>query len=154
MSNLTALLDGLSPEQRDSLAAMLLAQAAGSATAVASEPEPTKSDSYYDMADAVPVTFKADLSVNPKSRNTSYAERFDHIWCKGNYRVKGPKGGVYFVGRCVMGVKKGQQVKGTLRVGNKHFEPFLSGTPLDAWFRPDGESESILIGTLSNYRAV
>lgn len=154
MSDLTSILESLSPQQRDSLAAMLLRQAAGTAAATAEPLAPVQPDSYYNMDEAVPATFKADLSVNEKSRNKTYAERFDHVWCKGNNRAKGPKGGVYFVGRCVMGVKKGQQVKGTLRVGSKYFDALQSGGEMDAWFRPDGESESVLIGTLSNYRAV
>lgn len=153
MSDLTQLLSALTPEQREALAAMLQ-PTAPTATATVPAPAETPASTYYNMDEAVPVTFKADLSVNEKSRDTSYAQKYDHIWCKGNYRVKGPKGGVYFVGRCVLGVKKNQQVKGTLRVGNKHFEPFLSGTPLDAWFRPDGAEEAILIGTLTNYKPV
>lgn len=158
MTNISDMIASLTPAQRDSLTALLLQQVASAPqTAVAEAPvaEPsTFQSSYYDMEQAVAVTFKATLSVNDKSRDKSYAERFDHLWCKGNYRVKGPKGGVYFVGRAVMGVKKGQQVKGTLRVGNKYFEAFLDGAPMDAWFRPEGESESILIGTLTNFRAV
>jgi hypothetical protein len=147
--SLESLVHTLSAEQRDALQALLV-QAQTVPT-----PEPTPSPtSYYNLDDAVDVTFKADLSVNDKSRDTSYATRFDHVWCKGQYRVKGPKGGVYFVGRCVMGVKKGQQVKGLLRVGNRYFEAFLEGQPLDAWFRPDGADDAVLIGTLTNYRAV
>lgn len=159
MSDLTQLFSALTAEQRSALAAVLLQSEVDAAT---STPEPvatataTVSDdlptSYYDMTDAIPVTFKAALSVNEKSRDKSYPAKYDHVWCKGSYRVKGPKGGVYFVGRCVMGVKKGQQVKGTLRVGNKHFEPFLNGGQMDAWFRPDGADEAILIGTLSNFK--
>lgn len=155
--SLDNLVQTMSPEQRQALAALLLQDAAPAAVAeppAAAEPQPQPSSSYYNMDEAVAVTFKADLSVNPKSRDTSFAKRFDHVWCKGHYRAKGPKGGVYFVGRCVLGVKKGQQLKGTLRVGNKHFEALLNGQPMDAWFRPEGETESILIGTLSNYRDV
>lgn len=111
-------------------------------------------NSYYDMTEAVPVKFKASLAASEKSRDTSYAERFDHVWCKGSYRVRGPKGGVYFVGRCVMGVRKGQQVKGTLRVSNRHFESLMEGNVIDGWFRPDGQKESVLIGELSNYSPV
>lgn len=159
MHDIAALLEALSPAQRESLTAKLLEDltkplpAPAPAAAVATADEPTPS-SYYDMTDAVSITFKAKLSVNEKSRNKSYAERFDHVWCKGHTRVKGPKGGVYFVGRCVMGVKKGQQVKGILRVGNKHFDAFQAGTPLDAWFRPDGEAEAILIGTLTELQTL
>jgi hypothetical protein len=162
MSNLTQLLSALTPEQRQALAATLLASDNGtpahaledtSAAPPVATLESTAS-SYYNMDDAVAVTFKADLSVSDKSRDTSYARQYDHVWCKGNYRVKGPKGGVYFVGRCVLGVKKGQQVKGTLRVGNKHFEPFMNGSEMDAWFRPDGADDALLIGTLSNFRVV
>jgi hypothetical protein len=151
MNSITDLLSTMTPEQRQSLAAALLQEAAETPAATATA-EPASS--YYNMNEAVAVTFKADLSVNEKSRDRTYAERFDHVWCKGHYRVKGPKGGQYFVGRCVLGVKKHQQVKGTLRVGNKHFEPFRDGAPMDAWFRPDGASEAVLIGTLSNYRDV
>jgi hypothetical protein len=148
MTDLTMLLNVLTDDQKQALAAIL------SSSAPATEPAPAAKLDYYDTTEAVPAKFKADLEVSPKSRDTSYAERFDHVWCTGSYRVKGPKGGVYFVGRCVLGVKKGQQVKGTLRVGNKYFEAFLEGEPMDAWFRPEGESESILLGVLSNYRAV
>jgi hypothetical protein len=150
MTDIAQLFAGLSPEQRSALASMLLQQETAPAPTTTAVAEPQTS--YYDMTEAVPVTFKADLSVNEKSRDKSYPAKYDHVWCKGSYRVKGPKGGVYFVGRCVMGVKKGQQVKGTLRVGNKHFEPFMSGGQMDAWFRPDGADEAILIGTLSNFR--
>jgi hypothetical protein len=108
--------------------------------------------SYYNMDDAVPVKFRAVLAAVEKARDQSYAQRFDHVWCVGHYQVKGPKGGVYFVGRCVLGVKKGQQLKGTLRVGNRHFEALLNGGTMDAWFRPDGEDEAVLIGVLSDYR--
>lgn len=151
MNTVADMLAAMTPEQRQSLAAKLLAELTPSTTPIATSGPETK-ESYYNMDEAVPVTFKASLAVNEKSRDKSYAERFDHVWCKGHYRVKGPKGGVYFVGRCVMGVKKGQQVKGTLRVGNKYFEPFLTGGSLDAWFRPDGQDEAILIGTLSNFK--
>jgi hypothetical protein len=162
MTDITNLFAGMSDDQRTALASMLLQQlgvqpesaptAAATEAATATAVQDAPASSYYDMSEAVPVTFKADLSVNEKSRDKSFATKYDHVWCKGSYRVKGPKGGVYFVGRCVMGVKKGQQVKGTLRVGNKYFEPFLTGGQMDAWFRPDGADEAILIGTLSNYR--
>lgn len=153
MDNLAAILEFMSPEQRQDLARLLAGAATETATATATAPTPTEpASSYYDMNEAIAATFKAKLSINEKSRDKSYAERYDHIWCKGHYRVKGPKGGVYFVGRCVLGVKKGQQVKGTLRVGNKHFENLLNGGTIDAWFRPDGASEAILIGSLSDYQ--
>lgn len=156
MTDVAALLDLMSPEQRESVTAMLLQKLAEEAAPAPVE-TPTPSApalSYYNMDDAVAVTFKATLSVLDKSRDKSYAAKYDHVWCKGHYRVKGPKGGVYFVGRCVMGVKKGQQVKGTLRVANKHFETFVSGAALDAWFRPDGAADAVLIGQLSNFRSV
>jgi len=158
--SIDTLVQAMNPDQRKALAALLMQETdlvATDQTAVPEAPvaaEAVTPNTYYNLDEAVAVTFKADLSVNPKSRDISYAEQFDHVWCKGNYRVKGPKGGVYFVGRCVLGVKKGQQIKGTLRVGNKYFEAFLDGQPLDAWFRPEGETESVLIGTLTKYRNV
>jgi hypothetical protein len=143
------LLGMLTPEQRTQLAQALEEQqpASPADTAVA------ESSSYYNMDEAVEVKFKADLQPNAKSRDASFSEKYDHVWSIGHYRVRGPRGGVYFVGRCVLGVRKGQQVKGTLRVGNRYFEEFLQGAPLDAWFRPDGVREPVLIGTLVNYRA-
>jgi len=144
----------MTPEQRQSLAAKLLEGLATVPTPAPVTADKPVADSYYNMDEAVPYTFKAKLSVSEKSRDTSYAKRFDHVWCKGSARVKGPKGGVYFVGRCVMGVKKGQQVKGTLRVGNKHFEALVAGVPMDAWFRPDGAAEAVLIGQLSDFTSV
>jgi hypothetical protein len=157
MTDYYALLATFTAEQRTAFvnAALELNQAAAPAVPATIAATATVVESnYYDMVEAVPVTFKADLSVSPKSRDTTYATTYDHLWCKGSYRVKGPKGGVYFVGRAVLGVKKGQQIKGTLRVGNKHFEAFCEGRPLDAWFRPDGAQESVLIGVLTNFHAV
>lgn len=157
MTQLNTLVDTLTPEQRQALASLLLQSTPTTPTPVSQDPEdqdtPSPS-SYYNMDEAVPVTFKADLQLNEKSRDKTYAQRFDHVWCKGNQFVKGPKGGVYFVGRCVLGVKKGQQIKGILRVGAKHFTALQQGGQMDAWFRPDGEADATLIGTLTNFRVV
>jgi hypothetical protein len=109
--------------------------------------------SYYDLSEAQDATFKAALRTSAKSRDTSFATRFDHVWCKGQFNAKGPKGGQYFVGRCVMGVKKHQQVKGILRISNERFLALQAGGVVDGWFRPDGSKDSVLIGELSGYRA-
>ena len=151
MGTIEALLAVLTPEQRAQLVAQLTPE---SPLAVGAAVDAAPASSYYDMSAAVPATFKATLSATPKARNAHYSDRYDHLWCKGHVNVRGPKGGVYFVGRGVMGVKKGQQTKGILRVSALRFEDLRQGGTIDAWFRVDGEKDSTLIGALSQYRAV
>lgn len=122
-------------------------------TAATDPSTPAPKSSYYNMDAAVEATFKAALAKSPKSRDTSYADKYDHVWCKGHWQVKGPKGGEYFVGRCVMGVQKGKQVKGILRISNQRFLDLKEGGTVDGWFRPDGAKDSVLIGELSAYKA-
>jgi hypothetical protein len=142
----------LSPAAQEQLLAQLTA--APAAPTPAPGTRSAAPESYYDMDAAVPVTFKAKLSPSPKARDKSYAERFDHIWVKGHYQVVGPKGGQYCVGRVVLGVKKGQQVKGILRISNAKFLELQAGGTVDGWMRPDDSKDSVLLGELSGYQAV
>lgn len=144
-----SILASLTPEQKAQLLQELLGSSSATTTIQETPAKPTST--YYNMDDAIPVTFKATLAKSDKSRDITFAQRFDHVWCKGSYQVKGPKGGLYFVGRCVMGVKKGQQVKGTLRISNQRFLELQAGQTVDGWFRPDGSKDSILIGELSGF---
>lgn len=136
MSSIEQLFKSLTAEQRKQFEELL----AGGATPPAKQ--------YYNNEQAVQVTFKAKLKVHERSKNTHYAETYSHVWCKGHYRLIGPKGGKYFVGRMVMGVKKGAQVKGILRVNSDKFENFLAGEELDAWFKLDKSKDATLIGVL------
>jgi len=138
----------MTPAQRESLAGRVL-QAMIDAPREALEDLILHSN-YYDMQNATPVTFRSDFVASRRSRRESSNEKWKHVWCRGNYGVRGPKGGVYFVGRCVLGLHKETQVKGTLKVSDSHFRTFLVGGTLDAWFRPDGTQTTRCIGVLFN----
>lgn len=157
----------MSPEQRTALLAQLIsatpaatppAAAAPAATAVLDAPAPApKSKSWgargkgkLNMADAIAITFKAQLEPNDRARDQSWAETYDHIWFKGHYQVKGPKGGMYCLGLCVLGNDKREQCRGQLKISNRAFLALQNGEPIDGWFIPDDTKENVLIGTLTN----
>lgn len=154
-----ALLATMTPEQKASLVLQLVQPTAGPVTAPAvvapdipAPPSPTavKKRGKLDMKDAVAISFKARLTKSPMARSQEWAERYDHIWFKGHYQVKGPKGGVYCLGHCVLGNPKREQVKGTLKISNRAYLSLAAGEPIDGWFIPDGTTDNILIGILSH----
>lgn len=112
-----------------------------------------KAKGGLDMTSAVKVTFVASLTA-VRAKTEEYHTKYDHIWSAGHYQVKGPKGGLYFLGRAVMGKpKSGEQVKGTLKISNTKFLALQAGGTTEAWFTPEGSSEALLIGTLTRFVA-
>ena len=103
------------------------------------------------MTTAVKATFTASLTA-VRAKTDVYHTKYDHLWATGHYQVQGPKGGLYFLGRVVMGrPKDGSQVKGTLKLSNTKFLALQAGGTTEAWFTPDGSSEALLIGTLTRF---
>lgn len=167
MDLVTLLLQQLTPEQRTSLLQQLLPVApaapapaftpaptpAFTPTPTSSAPKPARpkgKSAQLDMSMAVPITFVVQLSPNDRARDPSWAQRFDHLWFKGHYQAKGPKGGVYCVGRAVLGNAAREQYKGTLKIANKAYLQLVAGEAVDGWFIPDDTKDNVLIGTLSH----
>jgi hypothetical protein len=163
------LLSLLTPEQKTQLLQQLLGAAPSTpavapppapvvtpvATAVATPPEtkkswPPRTKGKLNMDDAIAITFKAQLEPNERARDQSWAETYDHIWFKGHYQVKGPKGGMYCLGLCILGNDRREQRRGQLKISNRSFLALQNGEPVDGWFIPDDTKENVLIGTLSN----
>jgi hypothetical protein len=103
----------------------------------------------YD--DAIQVTFRADLSDDEKVANKSYLEKYDNLWFRGSYQVKGPETGLYCYGVAVLG-RKETKVTGVLKISNKGFLGLQAGGTAYAWFTPKGETKSLCIGVLSNFK--
>lgn len=159
MDIVSLLVQQMTPEQRAALLTQLLpATSAAPAPTFTPTPAPTATaprpsrgkKGALDMSTAVPITFVATLSANERARDQSWAERYDHVWFKGHYQVKGPKGGVYCVGRAVLGNKAREQYKGTLKISNKAYLQLAAGEAIDGWFVPDDTKDNVLIGTLSH----
>ena len=128
---------------------------APTATAVAEPPTAkkpwmSKGKGKLNMSDAVAVTFKARLEPNDRARDQSWAETYDHIWFKGHYQVKGPKGGMYCLGLAILGNPQREQCRGQLKISNRAFLALQNGEPIDGWFIPDDTKENVLIGTLTS----
>lgn len=170
MDLVSLMVSQMTPEQRAAIVQQLLGTAMSAAptsptatppvppaaTAVAERPAPkkpwmSKGKGKLDMTDAVPVTFKARLEPNDRARDQSWAETYDHIWFKGHYQVKGPKGGMYCLGLGILGNPQREQCRGQLKISNRAFLALQNGEPIDGWFIPDDTKENVLIGTLTHF---
>lgn len=165
MDMMSLLVAQLSPEQRAALVQQLLGgsapapaavpQPTPTATAVADAPTPKPAGARFkngklNMDEAIPVTFKVQLSANDRARDPSWADQYDHLWFKGHYQVKGPKGGMYCLGLGILGNPQREQRRGQLKISNRAFLALQNGEPIDGWFIPDDTKENVLIGTLSH----
>lgn len=160
MDIVNLLVQQLSPEQRAALLQQLLPSVAAVPTTVVEPPPaaaptprtpaPRGKKQALDMSTAQPISFIASLSANERARDQTWAQRFDHVWFKGHYQVKGPKGGMYCLGRAVLGNRAREQYKGTLKISNKAYLQLAAGEAVDGWFIPDDTKDNVFIGTLSN----
>lgn len=153
MDILSSLVNSLTPEQRVTLQTLLLSHAAPTGTMSAPAPvAATPASKGLDLSNAIEVKFRATLSPNDRCRDPEWAQTYDHVWFKGHYQVKGPKGGLYCHGRAVLGNAQKQQYKGVLKISNKAFLQLQQGQAIDGWFIPDDTKDNVFVGTLSDFQ--
>lgn len=161
-----SILDLLTPEQKQQLVAELLGGTAPApktppttppkATSPATPPAPRRGTktAKLDLSDAIAVHFQAVLSPNERCRDQSWAETYDTITVKGHYQVKGPKGGMYCLGKARVSNQDGDSQVLTFKISNKNYLVLLGGGEIDGWCVDPATNESVFIGTLSQYEPV
>jgi len=102
-----------------------------------------------DTSTATSELFVADLESGDRVQDDTFVGQT--IWFKGFNGAKGPKGGVYLYGRCVVGLK-GQSQNGMLKIASQKFSDLKAGGSAEAWVRFDGEDKDTLIGVMTGYR--
>lgn len=143
----------LTPEQRAQLATALETPPAVAQPPALPPAAPTsarRAPAKLDYSDAIAVTFTATLAPSPKARDPRWAQTYNALWVKGHANVRGPKGGLYCLGTCVLRGPDGAKTKGTFKIADKNFRLLQQGQPIDAWFI-DETDENVLLGTISGY---
>lgn len=103
-----------------------------------------------DTSAATPVCFTADLADDDRVKDKTHVNR--NMWFRGVTNAKGPKGGVYFNGRVVIGWGAAQK-KGWLKMGARHLEALQKGESVPAYIQFDGTREQVIVGVMTNYKA-
>lgn len=105
-----------------------------------------------DYSASTPLTALADIKPSDRSvLSADFYQQFPDVFLAGREHVKGPKGGVYFMGRATFKDESNTLRRATVKLSQAAFDRLKAGQPIEGYATFD-DLGTVNIGVLHNFR--